>query len=187
MTNDSKQKFSTVTVTLHWIIAVTVIFMLVLGFYMATTRTYSLWDLHKSTGIAIFGVVLLRVIWRIKNGWPTPVSAYTRFEQRLARLVHWVLILATVTMPLSGMVSAYVGGHDLTVYGWQLLADNLDPTGKERVLPRNAAMHEFLGSVHTTVAWILATAVLLHIAGALKHHLVDKDGTLRRMLGARVD
>jgi cytochrome b561 len=184
--NDSRQKLSTMTVSLHWIISATVIFMLVLGFYMATTRTYSLWDLHKSTGIAIFAVVVIRLLWRIRNGWPQPVSVYSRVEQSLAKIVHWVMIVATVIMPLSGMVSAFVGGHDLTLYGWELLADNPDPSGKLRVLPRNEALHEFLGEVHTTVAWILAAAVLLHIAGALKHHLVDKDGTLRRMLGARV-
>ncbi len=192
--NDSKQKLSTTTVSLHWIVGLTIIGMLILGFYMATTRTYSLWPVHKSTGTVLFVFILARVVWRIKNGWPQPVSVYSRVEQNLAKLVHWTLIIAMVVMPLSGLVSSYAGGYDMTVFGWQILPDNPNnavvPAGaihKDKVIPRNEALHDFLGEVHSAGGWILAAAVLLHIAGALKHHLVDKDGTLRRMLGARVN
>ena len=121
---DNREQLSRATTTLHWIIAVTVIFMLLLGFYMATTRTYSLWPLHKSTGTVLFLVVLARVAWRIRNGWPQPVSVYSSIEQRMAKLVHWTLLLATVILPLSGLVSSYAGGYDTTVFGWQLLPDN---------------------------------------------------------------
>lgn len=191
--HDSRQQLSRATVGLHWTVAITVIGMLVLGFYMATTRTYSLWPVHKSTGTVLFIVVLIRVIWRASNGWPQPVSTYSRVEQRLAKLVHWALIIATVVMPLSGLVSSYAGGYDMTVFGWQILPDNpnhaivaADAIHKLKVNPRSEALHDFLQVVHIVVSRILAAAVLLHVAGALKHHLVDKDGTLRRILGARV-
>jgi cytochrome b561 len=191
--NDSRQQLSRTTLGLHWIVALAVIGMLALGFYMATTRTYSLWPVHKSTGTVLFIVVLVRVVWRIRNGWPQPVSVYSRVEQGLAKVVHWTLLIATVVMPLSGLVSSYAGGYDMTVFGWQILPDNpnnalvgADAIHKDKVNPRNQDLHDFLGQVHQVVAWILAAAVALHITGAFKHHLADRDGTLRRMLGARV-
>jgi cytochrome b561 len=79
------------------------------------------------------------------------------------------------------------------VFGWTLIHDvpnhAIVPAGaihKLRVIPRNEWLHDFLQHVHIVVAWILAGAIALHVGGALKHHLIDKDGTLRRMLGARL-
>ena len=191
---DSRQKLSALTVGLHWIVAITILGLWPLGFYMARTRTYSLWPLHQSTGTVLLAVILVRLVWRFHNGWPQPVSVYSRVEQVLAKTVHWTLVVALVVMPLTGLVSGYAGGYDITVFGWQILPDNpnhaivaADAIHKLKVTPRNGTLHDDLQVVHRVVAWILATAVLLHIAGALKHHLVDKDGTLRRMLGASVD
>jgi cytochrome b561 len=184
--NDSRQKLSTVTVSLHWLVAITAVGMLVLGFYMATTRTRSLWDVHKSIGVLIFLVILVRVAWRIRNGWPQPVGVYQRIERNLARFVQWTLIICTVIMPISGMVSSVAGGNDLTVFGLQFIADNPDPSGKLRVLPYSKFMHEFVQDIHSLVAWVLALAITLHAAGALKHHFHDRDGTLQRMIGAKV-
>lgn len=190
---DSKQKFSTATVVLHWIVAITLFGLWPLGFYMARTRSYSLWPLHQSTGTVLLVVILIRLAWRISNGWPQPVSVYSRVEQVLAKAVHWTLVVALVVMPLTGLISGYAGGYDITVFGWQILPDNpnhaivaADAIHKLRVNPRSEALHDFLQVVHIVVSRILAAAILLHIAGALKHHLIDKDGTLRRMLGARV-
>jgi cytochrome b561 len=190
---DSKPKLSAVTVALHWIIAVTLFAQWPLGYYMARTRDYSLWPLHQSTGYVLFVVILIRLVWRFNNGWPVPVSAYSRVEQILAKLVHWTLVVALVVMPLSGLLSTYAGGYDITVFGWQIIPDvpnhaivPANAIHKLKVTPRSEALHDFLQHVHVVMAWILAGAVVLHITGALKHHLVDKDGTLRRMLGATV-
>lgn len=191
---DSKQKLSATTVSLHWIVALTIFGQWPLGYVMADTRNYALWPIHQSIGYVLFLVILARVIWRFKNGWPTPVGVYSRAEQILAKIVHWTLVVALLVMPLSGIVSTYAGGYDITVFGWQIIPDipnhAIVPAGaihKLKVIPRNEGMHDFLQRVHIVFAWILAGAVALHIAGALKHHLVDRDGTLRRMLGARVN
>jgi cytochrome b561 len=190
---DSRQKFSATTVALHWIVAITIFGLWPLGFYMARTRTYSLWPLHQSTGSVLLAVILVRLAWRFHNGWPQPVGNYSRLERVLAKTVHWTLVIALVVMPVTGLVSGYAGGYDITVFGWQILPDNpnhaivaADAIHKLRVTPRSEALHDFLQVVHIIVSRILAAAILLHVAGALKHHTVDKDGTLRRMLGARV-
>jgi cytochrome b561 len=174
---DSKQKFSTATVGLHWLVAIVIFGLWPLGFYMARTRTYSLWPLHQSTGTVLLVVILIRLAWRFQNGWPQPVSVYSRMEQVLARTVHWTLVVSLLVMPLTGLISGYAGGYDIVA---------ADAIHKLKVNPRSEALHDFLQVVHIYVSRILAAAVLLHVAGALKHHLVDKDGTLRRMLGARV-
>jgi cytochrome b561 len=190
---DSRQQLSTATVGLHWLVAIAIFGLWPLGFYMARTRTYSLWPLHQSSGTVLLIVILIRLAWRFQNGWPQPVSVYSRVEQVLARTVHWTLVVALVVLPLTGLISGYAGGYDITVFGWQILADNpnnaivaADAIHKLKVNPRSEALHDFLQLVHIVMSRILAAAVLLHIAGALKHHLVDKDGTLRRMLGARM-
>jgi len=190
---DSKQKLAAATVALHWIVAVTLFAQWPLGYYMASTRDYSLWALHQSTGDVLFIVILIRLVWRFNNGWPVPVSTYSRVEQILAKVVHWTLVVALVVMPLSGLLSTYAGGYDITVFGWQIIPDvpnhaivPANAIHKLKVTPRSEALHDFLQHVHVVMAWILAGAVVLHITGALKHHLIDKDGTLRRMLGATV-
>lgn len=179
---------------LHWIVGIAVIGTWLIGYYMASTRTRSLWPWHKSVGMVLLALILVRVAWRLRNGWLQPVSVYSQIEQRLAKLVHWTLLTAIVVMPLSGIVSSYAGGFEISVFGWQIIPENvnhavinLSPTGRVRVTPRSEALHDFFGAMHTVVAWVLTAAVLLHVTGALKHHLVDKDGTLRRMLGANVE
>ena len=182
---DSKQKLSQLTVLLHWLVAITVIVMLAVGIYMEENEIRSLVSTHKSVGILIFGVILLRVVWRLYNGWPEPVSQYSKIEQNLSRACHYVLITGTVLMPLSGMAMSGAGGHGLIVFGVELLAQNTDPvTGK--AIPLNASIAKLGHESHGVIGYIMILALLLHIAGAFKHHLIDKDGTLKRMLGKTV-
>lgn len=192
--NDSRHKLSRTTVALHWIVGIAIIGTWAVGYYMSSTRTRSLWPWHKSVGIVLLAFIVVRVALRIRNGWLQPVGAYSRIEQRLAKVVHWALVVAMLVMPLSGMVSSYAGGFDISVFGWTVIPENrpstaVDPgsTRRPKVIPRSPALHDFLGELHTVVAWFLAAGVLLHVVGALKHHFVDKDGTMRRMLGARVE
>lgn len=183
---DSPTRFGTNTLVLHWIVAVMMICLLASGLYMAETGTFALYPWHKSFGVLIALFVLLRIAWRIRNGWPTPVGDYPSLERLLARLVHWLLIIGTVLMPVSGFMMSAMGGHGVALFGIELVAPNPDPADPQKVLPLNAML---AGTAHTLHGWggyLLIGAVVLHVVGALKHHLVDRDGTLRRMLGAEV-
>jgi cytochrome b561 len=179
---DTQQKLSPITIALHWVIALTVIALTGIGLYMSTYEYYPLYDWHKSFGVLIFLVVLVRVWWRIKNGWPVPVRAYPVLEHRLAQLTHWVLILATVLMPISGMMFSGLGGYGVKVFGWAMIPGNKNPaTGQTE--PFHAGLSALGQGVHEWLGYILVVAIALHLAGALKHHLFDKDRTLARMLG----
>jgi len=183
---DTKSKLSPITVTLHWIVALTIIGLLAVGIIMDEFEVRSLYPLHKSVGVIIFVVILLRVMWRIKNGWPQPVREYQKWEQALSKVVHYVLLLGSVIIPITGMMMSGGGGHGINVFGLELLASNPDPANPGKVLPLNASIGSLGHELHGLVAYVLIGALVLHVSGALKHHVMDGDGTLRRMLGAKV-
>lgn len=179
---DTQQTLSPLTIALHWVIALTLIALMGIGFYMSINEYYPLYDWHKSFGVLIFAVILLRVWWRIKNGWPVPVREYPTLEHRLAQATHWVLIVGTLLMPISGMMYSGLGGYGVKVFGWVLIPGNKNPaTGQAE--PFHAGLSTLGQGVHEWLGYLLVVAILLHIAGALKHHLFDKDRTLLRMLG----
>lgn len=186
MNLDTPNKLSHTTVMLHWVVGLTMLTLLGTGIYMEQTETYALYPWHKSFGVLIILFVALRVVWRAKNGWPTPVRNYSGMERRLSKLVHWLLIIGTVAMPISGFIMSALGGHGVAVLGLDLVARNPDPVDPSQVLPLNGAMAGFAHQVHGLAGYTVVGAVALHVAGALKHHLFDIDGTLRRMLGATV-
>ena len=186
MIKDTKNKLSHITIALHWIVGLTIITLLGVGFYMDLTHTYSLYPIHKSVGVCIFVVIILRVIWRIYNGWPEPASNYKKWEQNLSKIVHYILLIGSVLMPLSGMMMSAMGGHGISVFGFELFHHNPDPLNPDKALPLNADMAKAGAAIHEWVAFILIGAVFLHIAGALKHHIIDGDGTLKRMLGKNI-
>jgi len=183
---DNHQKLSKTTVLLHWLVAIIMISLLSVGVYMAETETYFLYPIHKSIGVLIIIPVVWRVVWRIKNGWPSELSVASALQHTVAKLVHWVLILGTVLMPVSGMLMSGMGGHGIEVFGLELMAMNFNPDDAKEVMPINGALAGLGHEAHEIIGYILIAAVVLHIAGALKHELLDKDGTLRRMFGKEV-
>lgn len=183
---DTKQKLSSLTIILHWLVAVSIIGLLAVGIYMEENEVYSLYPIHKSLGFIVFFVILLRVFWRVKNGWPTPAGEVKAIEQRLARIVHWVLILGMIAMPLSGILMGYYGGRGVFVFGLEVFVPNLNPEDMKKTIPINDDIGSFAHSMHGWVGNILIGAIVLHILGALKHHFIYKDGTLNRMRGKEI-
>lgn len=179
---DTKDKLSPLSITLHWIIGLTIIGLMVVGWYMDNFKAYDLYDWHKSIGILIFVFILIRVIWRLIQGFPEPVNVMDKLQTAVAKLVHWVLLLASLAFPISGMMMSGAGGHGLHVFGIELLAENHDPVSGKTV-PINETVAGFGSDVHGVLLWVVIVALILHIGGALKHHFLDKDRTLLRMLG----
>lgn len=183
---DTKEKFSHLTVSLHWLVGVTIIALLAVGIYMEENEADALYLIHKSIGVLIFIAVLWRVIWRVRNGWPKPAGNYKKVERVLSKITHWILIIGTVLMPVSGMLMSGAGGHGFGIFGLELVAMNPDPLNPEEMIPLNQSLAELGHILHGAGGNLMILAILLHILGAFKHHLVDKDGTLRRMLGADI-
>ncbi len=176
------QNFKFHTIFLHWVVGLGMIGMIAVGIYMTRFSDYSLYPLHKSIGVILFGIIMLRVVMHVKEGWPKNISTGKAWEHSLARLVHWVLILGTLALPISGMMMSGFGGHGVSVFGLELWVVNKDPdTGQK--MPINTTLAMAGSTVHYYVGYALIVAIALHVLGALKHHFLDKDNTLRRMMG----
>lgn len=184
MQYDTEIQFSPVTIILHWLIAFVMIGMLAVGFYMDIFHVYWLYPIHKSIGVIILAFILLRVVWRLKNGWPAPLDSYTKLEILLSKIVHHLLLIGTILMPVSGVLMSGLGGYGVDVFGLELIAKNINPETSE-AQPYNAAIAQIAGGMHEVIAYVLIGALVLHIAGAFKHHIISKDGTLKRMLGIK--
>lgn len=167
----------------HWTVAWLMIGLLGVGVYMAEFSEYSLYPIHKSVGVLALLLILPRIVTRIIKGWPAAAGDYAAHEKILSKVTHWVLILGTLLMPVSGMVMSGMGGHGVSVFGLVLKERNLNAAGEAEAI--NPAIAGFAHSAHGWIAYIVIGALVLHILGALKHHIIDKDRTLARMVKGR--
>jgi cytochrome b561 len=185
MKKDSKDALSLISILLHWLVAIGMISLLTVGIYMSQTETYFLYPWHKSFGFILFFIILARVIWRLTQGWPTPVQKFERYEQVISKITHWVLIIGTLIMPISGILMSSLSGHGLKVFGASIIPFNPDPSAPNKALAHNETLAAFFHTTHGWVGYLLVVFILLHILGACKHHFINKDRTLKRMLGSK--
>lgn len=179
----SPSSLSRLTISLHWLVAVAMIGLASAGVLMKYWEVWSLYPIHKSLGLLAFSLIIIRVIWRLKCGWPTPTTTHAKHEQLAAKATHWVLLLTTLLMPLSGMLASGASGHGFGLFGLTLVPSNHSLTTPEEVIPYSEQWANVGYAIHTYAGIVLAAALSLHILGALKHHLLDHDQTLLRMLG----
>lgn len=186
MNIDTETQLSTKTVRLHWLIAIIMIALLGTGVYMVENEAYVLYDLHKSIGLVVFVFAIYRVAWRLSNGWPSTLGSPSGFMHGLAKTVHYALLISTVLLPISGIVMSAMGGYGVPFFGFELVSANPNPDKPGEMIAINGPLAGIAHDVHGLVGNIIIFIVLLHIVGALKHHIIDKDGTLRRMLGQKI-
>lgn len=179
---DTEKKLSGLTITLHWLVGLGILGLCALGIYMVRTESWGLYHIHKSVGLLVLGLIVIRLAWRIRNGLPKPVGHYSRLEHRAAKSVHWLLLLGTLALPLTGMVYSGASGHGFGIFSLNLFPANYVAG---QAVPFHAALSDLGQTLHGYFGYALLGLVALHVAGALKHHLLDRDMTLARMLGRR--
>lgn len=169
--------YGTVARLLHWLIGFSVIGIMILGTFMGDLPdgpSKGFWyGMHKSFGVTVLFLMGLRLIWKLINITPAPLASHTVWEVKLARAVHWAFYIILFVMPLSGWALSSAFGRDPSFFGLFTLP-GLVPVDKER-----AEFYEEIHEIGATVVWVLLG---LHIAGALKHAIIDKDNTIRRMV-----
>lgn len=167
--------------SLHWLTAAIVIGMFSVGLYMTevaepfSSLQFNLFQWHKSVGMTLIALSLLRLGWRITGPTPAASTQAKGWENKAARLAHFALYMLLFLMPLSGwiMTSASTLGLKTMIFGvWELPG----------IVEPDKALHEIFEEVHETLAWIFMGLVALHAAAAFKHHFVNKDNVLARML-----
>jgi cytochrome b561 len=184
-----QQRYTAVAIALHWLIALAIVGMIALGWYMTglpTTTTaergqqFTLFQLHKSIGVTILLLSVARVVWRLMNP-PPPEPPMPGWQAGAQKAVHVFLYILIIVMPLSGwiMVSASPTGIDTILYKtvqWPHL-----PGLSTLPLETRQQLREPLEFVHSKLAWVIIVLLGLHVAGALKHQFIDKDHLLARM------
>ncbi|CAG0975177.1 Cytochrome b561 [Methylophilaceae bacterium] len=190
-------RYTRTAIILHWLIAIGLIFMFALGWFMtdlpregAKSSSYDLFDLgiytwqlaeevtprtfyfnlHKSVGITLLALIAFRVLWRFTHRPPALPASLAAWEKRLAELAHKLLYVLMVVMPVSGLIMGLYSKYGVKWFGIDILP-GLDDKG----------IRETFLTVHEWVGVIFALLIILHIAGAFKHKLIDKDETLKRM------
>jgi len=174
---EPRNRYSTVSLIFHWLIAALVV--LQIGLVIARDGVEretagALMDAHKSVGLSILVLTLARIGWRLANpAIPLP-ETMARWQKLAARATHILFYVLLIGMPLGGWAASSAAGRDISFFGlfnWPLL-----PIGGGR-----EAAGRFM-DMHELGAWTLYVLVALHVAGALKHHFVDRDNVLHRMI-----
>jgi cytochrome b561 len=171
------------TRALHWVMAVGIAAALALGLVMVrqpaateaeVATVFRLYSLHKTLGMALLGLALLRLAWRLFHAAPGPLHPERRLEAFLARLVHATLWGAMVLLPVTGWL------HHAAAPGF---APILWPLGQSLPgVPADERLALVFRTTHAFSGWLLLGALALHVAGTLRHALLDRDATLARML-----
>lgn len=195
--NQATTRYTKTAIVLHWLIALGIFAMFALGWYMselpkeapkqmafdlfdlgiytwqlseeASPRTFY-FNLHKSIGVTLLALIIIRVLWRLTHRAPALLSSYKAWEKKLATGTHHLLYLLMVAMPLSGLIMAVNSKYGVKWFGLDFIG-GLD----------NSSMRDLFKEVHEVIGALLLIVVILHIAGALKHKFIDKDDTIKRM------
>ncbi|MFS4580045.1 cytochrome b/b6 domain-containing protein [Phaeobacter sp. C3_T13_0] len=183
--------YGSVAKVFHWLTALLMLAVFPLGYFATDLAHYiqsadfdgaqatlnraaRLFSLHKTLGLTLFLTALLRILWALSQPKPVPLHPERRLETLLAEVVHWLLYGSLVAAPLTGWI------HHAATTGF---APIWWPFGQSLpFVAKSEGVAAAFGGLHWLFVWTLAVSLALHIAGALKHQIIDRDATLRRML-----
>lgn len=181
-------RYGGVAKTFHWLTALGILFAIPLGILAndapfdtsdALATKALLFSLHKTLGVTIFFVALLRILWALTQPKPVPLHPDRRLETLLAETVHWLLYGSLLLAPLSGWIH-HAASTGFAPIWW--------PFGQSLpFVPKSTGLADVMAGLHIIFVRVLIVSVLLHIAGAIKHQVIDRDLTLWRMLPGHLD
>ena len=196
--NQAATRYTKTAKILHWLIAIAIFGMFALGWYMSDLpkegpkqMAYDLFDwgvytwnlseeasprtfyfnLHKSIGVTILALIVIRIFWRLSHKAPAMLASYKAWETKLASGVHRLLYVLMLVLPLSGLVMAVASKYGVKWFGLEFIG-GLD----------NTPLREAFKETHEIIGVVILLIIIVHILGALKHKFIDKDETLNRML-----
>jgi cytochrome b561 len=172
-----EDRWGAVSQAFHWLIVVLIVVMGYLGLTMTelpnSPHKIAVYSLHKSIGLTLLALVILRLLWRLAAGAPRAIPTIPRWQARIAALTHGGLYVLLLAMPISGWVLNSTAGFPLRWFGLVNLP---------AIAAKSEAGHDLALATHETLFWILVTLALVHAAAAFYHHLFQHDATLSRML-----
>ena len=175
--NPSLQRYTGVAIALHWLIAVAILGTFLLGQYMTNLQLspakLKLYSYHKWIGVTIFLLVLFRIAWRLAHRPPLPPASMPAWQHSAASIAHFFLYALTLAIPVSGWLMSSASGFQVVYLGVIPIPD---------LLAKSKDAAQQLKQLHEALNWLMVLVVAMHIAAALKHHVIDRDDVLRRML-----
>ena len=181
-----RERYSGPAIVLHWLIAALIVGNLIGGLsfdYLPKSIFRPVLDAHKSFGLTILGLAIMRLLWRFVRQPPPMPAGYKPWEKKASHAMHWALYVMIFLVPLSGWAhdSAWkeAATHPIKLF-WLIpfprigFIESMAPASKE-------SFHTLTASVHQSLAYLIGAMVLVHLAGALKHQFIDKEPELQRM------
>lgn len=170
-------RYTGVAIALHWLVALLILGSFVVGRYMVDLDL-SPWKLkvyswHKWIGVTIFLLVAVRLAWRLKHRPPAPPAATPEWQRHAAGIGHAALYVLMLAVPISGWVMSSAGGFPVVYFGVIQLPD---------LVTKDKELFELMKLVHFALNKALLALVIVHVAAAIKHHYVDRDDVLARMV-----
>lgn len=181
MLKNTASQYGAVSVAVHWIVALAVFGLFAVGVWMVDLTYYSSWyrtapHWHKSVGLLLAAVLIFRLIWRFISPPPAALSTHKAWERKGAVVVQIMLFVLLFIMVVSGYLISTEDGRPIEVFDW------FKVPSAGALFERQA---DIAGWVHEYAAYSLIALALCHAAAALKHHLIDKDNTLKRIFGRK--
>ena len=173
---NNNKSYGAIAKSFHWIMALIILGLILVGLYM-TELAYSpfkleVYALHKSFGLLVLWMAGLRILWRLYSKPPQANIPHQKWENFLSKLTHIFLYIAMFGMPLSGWVMSSAGEYPVPFFGISM----------PDIVPKNMTLASIAHDVHEVLGFVLMAAIGLHVAGAMKHHFIDKDMTLTNMM-----
>jgi cytochrome b561 len=178
MWKNTTENYGLVSKLLHWLSAITVFAMFGLGFWMVDLTYYSQWyqkapHWHESVGILLLVATLLRLFLRKFSVKPQAIFEHSKIEKQASSVTHVVIYTLLFSLFISGYLISTAGGKAIDIFNW------FSVVGLGELIENQ---EDLAGLVHEYIAYFLVTLSLIHGAGAVKHHVIDKDRTLMRMI-----
>lgn len=173
---NTENKFGLIAIALHWVMAIMIIGLLIVGLYMVllpvSPQKLKLFRWHKEYGLLILFLVMLRLGWRFANILPT-FPNYLPWWQKLAALsAHYAFYVFMITIPITGWLMSSATGFPVSFFGWFVLPDLVAPNENLRVL---------LVAIHKWFGYGLIVVIGMHVGATLQHYVIHKDNILRRI------
>ena len=174
---NAASNYTRTAIALHWLMAIAFVALFTLGLYMAdlplSPDKLKLYSWHKWAGVSLFLLAIIRLSWRLTHRPPALPTHMPRGEQFIAHAAHHLIYVVMFAVPLSGWLMSSAKGIQTVLFGVWPIPDLLD---------RNKELGNLLQTVHWGLNLFFAALIVGHVAAALKHHFIDKDDVLTRML-----
>lgn len=169
--------YTRTAISLHWLVAIAIVTTFSVGLYMSdlplSPAKLKIYSWHKWAGVTIFLLVAFRLLWRLTHRPPALPAGIPAWQQTAAEAAHWLLYALMIAVPLSGWLMSSAKGFQTVYFGVLPLPD---------LLAKNKELGHTLETVHEALNFTMAGLVLAHAGAALKHHFIDRDAVLTRML-----